>query len=124
VYAAVVMRDHVHMLVQPMRMADGVWDLGELLHSVKSFSAHQIAMARKDRRDAGPTFQATIQPTIQSTNQLTNQIWQDERYDRWIWDDDEFAEKWQYIADNPVKKGLAVTAKEYRWLYVSEERPL
>jgi REP element-mobilizing transposase RayT len=39
VYAAVVMPDHVHVLVQPLIKAEGVWDLGEILHSVKSFSA-------------------------------------------------------------------------------------
>ena len=108
VYAAVVMPNHVHVLAQPLAKGHSVWDLGELLHSVKSYSAHQIAKARKDRRDAGPT----------------RPIWQDERYDRWIRDDDEFAEKWQYIADNPVKEGLAATAVEYRWLYLLDERPL
>jgi REP element-mobilizing transposase RayT len=102
------MPDHVHVLARPLAKGDGVWDLAELMHSVKSFSAHQIAKRRKDRRDAGPT----------------SRIWQDERYDRWIRDDDEFAEKWQYIADNPVKEGLAATAEEYRWLYLLEERPL
>jgi hypothetical protein len=48
----------------------------------------------------------------------------DERYDRWIRVDDEFAEKSQYIADNPVKEGLAAAAVEYRWLYLLDERPL
>ena len=91
VYAAVVMPDHVHVLAQPLAKGDGVWELGELLHRVKSYSAHQIPKVSKDRRDARPTRPA-ISP-----------IWQDERYDRWVRDDDEFAEKWQYIADNPVK---------------------
>jgi REP element-mobilizing transposase RayT len=108
VYAAVVMPDHVHVLAQPLAKGDGVWDLGELLHSVKSYSAHQIAKARRDRRDAGPTPKS---------------IWQDERYDRWVRDEDEFAEKWQYIANNPEKEGLAATAAEYRWLYLLEQMP-
>jgi REP element-mobilizing transposase RayT len=53
VYAAVVMPDHVHVLAQPLPKGGGVWDLAELVHSVKSFSAHEIAKARKDRRLAG-----------------------------------------------------------------------
>jgi hypothetical protein len=36
-------------------------------------------------------------------------------------DEDEFAEKWQYIAENPVKEGLATTVAEYQWLYLLEE---
>ena len=114
VYAAVVMPDHVHVLAKPLAKGDGVWELGELLHSVKSFSAHQIAKARKDRRDADPTGLADL---------TSGPIWQDERYDRWVRDEDEFAEKWQYIADNPVKAGLAATAAEYKWLYLLEELP-
>jgi hypothetical protein len=43
VYAAVVMPDHVHALVQPLTLADGsAVNLGEIIHSVKSFGAHQI----------------------------------------------------------------------------------
>lgn len=118
VYVAVVMPDHVHALSQPLPKGDGVWELGELLHSVKSFSAHQIAKGRKDRPAAGPTSPVggTGVPPVCG-------IWQDERYDRWVRDEDEFAEKWQYIADNPVKEGLAATAAEYRWLYLIEEMP-
>ncbi len=44
VYAAVVMPDHVHVLGQPLiKKGGGTCDLGEILHSVKSFSAHKIA---------------------------------------------------------------------------------
>ena len=44
-------------------------------------------------------------------------IWQDERYDRWMRDEDEIAEKWEYIVGNPVKAGLVEQAEHYRWLY-------
>ncbi len=108
VFAAVVMPDHIHVLVRPLSKGDGDWDLAELLHSVKSYSAHRIAKARRNQSDTGPTSMS---------------IWQDERYDRWIRDIDEFAEKWQYIADNPVKAGLVRCSSDYRWLYLIEESP-
>ena len=108
-YAAVVMPDHVHILARPLQHDDGVWDLADLLHSVKSYSAHQISDARTKQRDAKSTGDT---------------IWQDERYDRWIRDDDEFAEKWQYIADNPVKAGLSLSSTDYRWLYLLDESPV
>lgn len=66
VYAAVVMPDHVHLLAQPLPKGDGVWDLAELLHSVKSYSAHRIAEVRPDRPQGGPG----------------KTVRQDERYDR------------------------------------------
>jgi REP element-mobilizing transposase RayT len=111
VYAAVVMRDHVHVLAQPLAKGHGVWEMGELLHSVKSFSAHQIA----ERRMLGG-----IRPSPAASS---GRIWQDERYDRWIRDGDEFAEKWQYIANNAVKIGLAATSADYPWHYLLEEAP-
>ena len=47
-FAACVMPDHVHFLIQPWPKADDgegytdFWPLSELLHSIKSFSAHGI----------------------------------------------------------------------------------
>jgi len=47
-YAGVIMPDHVHALVQPLTLpqSDGVYDLAEIIHSVKSFSVHQINLQR------------------------------------------------------------------------------
>jgi hypothetical protein len=76
------MVDHIHALAQPLIQSEsGTFDLGEIIHSVKSFSAHKI---NKKRGEKGS-------------------IWQDERYDRIVRDEVEFIEKWQYIRTNPVK---------------------
>jgi REP element-mobilizing transposase RayT len=107
VLAAVVMPDHVHVLACPLPKGEGRWDLGELLHSVKSFSAHAIAKLRKQAH-------APVGPAPRRSNS----IWQDERYDRWMRDEDEFAEKWEYIVGNAVKAGLVVSPERYRWLYL------
>jgi REP element-mobilizing transposase RayT len=106
VFAAVVMPNHVHTLVCPLPKGDGRWDLGELLHSVKSYSAHQIAKRRTT--DCYPVGPASRRSTS---------VWQDERYDRWMRDEDELAEKWEYIVGNPVKAGLVGVPEQYRWLY-------
>ncbi|MBM4273016.1 MAG: hypothetical protein FJ134_00920 [Deltaproteobacteria bacterium] len=98
VYAAVVMPDHVHVLAQPLKQEEGgVFDLGEILHSIKSFTSHKI---QKQRGQKGS-------------------VWQDERYDRIVRDEVEFGGKWEYIRHNPVKKELAPDPKEYPWLYES-----
>jgi REP element-mobilizing transposase RayT len=76
VFAAVVMPDHVHVLACPLPKGDGRWDLGELLHSVKSYSARQIAKAEETgtgRRRGGGT-----------ASRRCSSIWHDERYDRWM----------------------------------------
>jgi len=100
-YAAVIMPDHVHALVQPLtlRQSSGVFDLAEIIHSVKSFSVHKINRLRDGR----------------------GSLWQDERYDRIVRDEAEFLEKWQYIMNNPLKKELVQKWEDYPWLYMKND---
>jgi len=104
VYVAVVMPDHVHALVRPLpvepaRPAGGpVYELGELVGSVKKFSSLRIN-AKQNRRGT---------------------LWQDERYDRIMRDGREFDEAWAYIRNNPVAAELVATPEEYPWLYQGE----
>ncbi len=100
VLATVVMPDHVHVLTTPLRKGDGFWDLSELVHSVKSYSAHRI---NRHRAACGS-------------------VWLDERYDRWMRDDDEVAEKHGYILSNPVKAGLCASPHVYPWLFDATHR--
>jgi putative transposase len=96
VYAAVILPDHVHVLVQPLpHPGGGVYSLVEIIHSVKRFSVYQINKRRN----------------------VNGSLWQEERYDRIIRDEAEFLEKWNYIRNNPVKGGLATRPEDYPWLY-------
>ncbi|MFI5354249.1 MAG: REP-associated tyrosine transposase [Desulfobaccales bacterium] len=100
-YAAVIMPDHVHVLVQPLVLpeSEGVYNLAEIIHSVKSFSVHKI---NRQRGSSGS-------------------IWQDERFDRIVRDEAEFLEKWQYIMNNPLKKELVQSPEDYFWLYAKND---
>ena len=93
-YIATVMPDHVHMILRPLESAPNEWhQLPDILHSIKSYTAHAI---NKSRNDSGP-------------------LWQDESYDRIIRDADEFDEKANYIFENPVRSGLCAEANAYRF---------
>jgi putative transposase len=95
-YVAVVMPDHVHALAQPLtRSTGGTFNLAEILHSIKRFSARKINQERGVR----------------------GSLWQDERYDRIVRDEAEFLEKWQYIRKNALRAGLASNPEDYPWLY-------
>ncbi len=73
--AVVVLLDHVHLLARPLPCGKNRWySLGEVLHGVKSFTAHQINRRRK----------------------RTGSIWLDESYDRMVRDEAEFKEKLFY----------------------------
>src|SRR4030042_1632786 len=96
VFAAVVLPDHIHCLAQTLpHPAGGCFNLTELIHSIKSFTSHQV------NRRCGST----------------GSIWQIERFDRIVRDEAEFLEKWNYIRNNPVKANLAEYREDYPWLY-------
>lgn len=96
VYAAVVMPNHVHAITQPLAVPDGgAYNLSEIVRSVKTFSAR----------------------TINAQREVRGTLWQDERYDRIIRDEAELLQKWQYLRNNPVEKGLADSPEDYAWLY-------
>src|SRR5712691_9070847 len=76
--AYVVMDDHVHALVTPI----GSNSLQDILHSWKSFTAHQMG---RHRKQFGP-------------------VWQNEYFDRIVRDDKELGEKLDYILRNPWKR--------------------
>src|SRR5690242_19033040 len=98
-YAACVMPDHVHLLIQPLRIQEagkeGAYSLSEILHSIKSFSAHEVN--RKMKRK-GP-------------------VWVDESFDRMIRSESDLHKTWNYIWNNPRKIGLVGPMEEYPYIW-------
>ena len=97
-FAACVMPDHVHLLVQPWikeqndRGESVFWPLGELMHSIKSFTAKAI---NKEEGTRGS-------------------VWEQERFDRYVRGDRDLEEKFRYILENPMRAGLG---EDYRWVW-------
>jgi REP element-mobilizing transposase RayT len=102
-HAAVVMPDHVHLLLTPLRDENG-WphSMASILKLTKGTSAREVnrLMGR-----SGP-------------------LWQEESFDHVIRGDESFKEKLEYIRQNPLRRRLVDRPGEYRWLWVgdSEER--
>jgi len=95
-HTAVVMPDHAHLLLSPLRNVDG-WNfsLPQIMHAIKGVSARRINLLL-DRR--GP-------------------VWQEEFFDHVLRSNDSLTEKADYICQNPVRAGLVKTESEYRWLW-------
>ena len=85
------MPDHVHVVVAPLPDHD----LGSVLHSWKSYTAHLINL-RTHR--SGP-------------------VWQRESFDHLIRSAEDFDRFITYVEDNPVAAGLCATAD--RWPFSS-----
>ena len=94
-FAAVVMPDHAHLVLQP----NAEISFSRIMKGTKGASARKINVLKKQ----------------------TGQVWQDESFDRIIRDDDEFMQKLEYIESNPVKAGLVTSSTAYPHLYLDAE---
>ena len=97
-HCAVVMPDHVHLLVMPFESTN----LSTLMKQLKGGSSYRI------NRVLG----------------RTGPLWQHESFDHILRSDETLRMKTDYICDNPVRAGLVQSSSEYRWLWrAADERP-
>ena len=99
-YAACVMPDHVHLLIEPMiQRADNsgpvFFSLSKILHSIKSFTATRINKIEKANRA----------------------VWETESFDRLIRSESDLQEKFLYITRNPWNAGVAKRGEDYPWVW-------
>ena len=98
-HAAVIMPEHVHLLLTPMQDEDGwVYGLPAILKSTKGASARAV-------------------------NRLTNisgPVWQEESFDHVLRSQESLEDKLEYIRQNPVRRGLVRNPDDYRWLWVEK----
>jgi REP element-mobilizing transposase RayT len=97
-HAVVIMPDHVHLLLQPLRSQDGwPYPLVDILQSLKSTTAHHI---NKRLDHLGP-------------------VWEEESFDHVLRSDESLKEKVEYIRQNPVRRGLVKRPEDYKWLWIN-----
>jgi REP element-mobilizing transposase RayT len=95
-YAAVVMPDHVHLLLTPLRGDQTEsYHLPCIMQAIKGSSAHSVNQLL---RRSGP-------------------VWQEEYFDHVIRSYESLREKIEYIRQNPVRRGLAKVPEDYPWLW-------
>ena len=108
-YAACVMPDHVHLLLEPgikETAADGnavFFSLGEIFRSIKRHTAREI------NKTAG----------------ATGSVWEEEWFDRLIRSERDLQEKFDYIVRNPFDRGLDEKGP-YPWVWfpgISNDQP-
>ncbi len=99
-YAVVVMPDHVHFLVHPLRDKHGwAFPLVDIMQCMKGATAHRL---NKLLHRSGP-------------------VWEEESFDHVLRSDERLKEKVEYIRQNPVRRGLVERPEDYRWLWINPE---
>lgn len=98
-HAAVIMPDHVHLLLTPLADETGwPYSLPSIMKAIKGASARKI-------------------------NRLTGDegsVWQDESFDHVLRNDEGIREKMEYIRQNPMRKGLVARPEDYEWLWLED----
>jgi REP element-mobilizing transposase RayT len=98
--AAVVMPDHVHLLLTPIdQESNREFPLSKILQGMKGYSAREINKLKQSK----------------------GSLWLDENYDRIVRDHDEYLEKWNYLRNNPVKDGISQVPEDYPFLWEAGE---
>ena len=85
-----IMPDHVHLFA---RSAFDAKVLSTWIGSWKSISARRL------------------KPTLRWKDHL----WQDDYFDRFLRSGESYSEKWTYVANNPVRKGLCRRVEDWPW---------
>ena len=88
---AVVMPEHVHLIFLP-------------------FYDHALAAIVRVIKGRSARF-------VNSTTARQGPLWQREYFDRQLRGDEDLREKCEYVAMNPVRRGLVATPDDYRWLW-------
>ena len=98
-HAAVIMPDHVHLLLTPLYDEEG-WPYGlpAILKLIKGASARSVNK-------------------LLGTSGL---VWQEESFDHVLRSQESLNEKLEYIRQNPVRRGLVKNPEDYRWLWVEQ----
>ena len=103
-YAACVMPDHVHLLLEPqVRCNDEkggavFWSLGKILNGIRSGSARRI---NKFRQSFG-------------------RVWEEDYFDRYVRSESDLHEKFHYICQNPSRSCAVQSNEDYPWLWTPE----
>jgi putative transposase len=92
----VIMPDHVHLFAWPDRRAD---PLAGWMRMWQSISASRI------NRSLGGS----------------GTLWQADYFDRYLRSREDYTQKWDYVAQNPVRKGIATNPHEWPYRGVIHE---
>jgi alanyl-tRNA synthetase len=109
-YAACVMPDHVHLLIEPnikSQTAEGnpeFYSLTEILQPIKSATSHKILKARREA----------------TGNENIKHLWEKESFDRLIRSESDLIEKYDYVIYNPVRDEFVKQAQDYQWTWCRE----
>ncbi|HKV80796.1 MAG TPA: transposase [Candidatus Sulfotelmatobacter sp.] len=101
-YVAVVMPDHVHVILTPLIDARGteIFSLIKIMQAIKGASARAINQQSK----------------------RTGVVWQEESFDHVLRSSEGLDAKVEYVLQNPVRRRLVRDWRDYPWVWRREDK--
>jgi REP element-mobilizing transposase RayT len=102
-YVAVVMPDHVHMILTPLvdERRREIVSLIDIMQGIKGASARKINL-QMGRHGS---------------------VWQEESFDHVLRSSESLDVKVEYVLQNPARKGLVKEWREYPWTWQRQDQP-
>jgi putative transposase len=112
----VIMPDHIHLIVA----GDREFDLGMWVRGLKRVVAAAVIGGRHSRNSAAETAATTptaVATTFSPVGKLPS-LWERGFFDHSIRNSESYAQKWDYVRENPVRAGLV--SREEDWPFQGE----
>ena len=103
----VMMPDHIHVFVAGGRD----FNLGTWVRGLKRVVAAAVTGGRHRKHSAAETAAATTVLPVEKSQPL----WQRGFFDHLIRNTESYAQKWDYVRENPVRAGLVGKAEEWKY---------
>ena len=101
----VIMPDHIHLFVA----GDHEFDLGMWMRGLKRVVAAAVTGGRDGKDPAAETAPATSFSPLGKLQPL----WQRGFFDHLIRNTESYAQKWDYVRENPIRAGLVNTTEDW-----------
>jgi REP-associated tyrosine transposase len=109
----VIMPDHVHFFVRgDPNFALSPW-VGGLKRAISVAVSKDAVAARVSRAGSQKGLDISSQPARLPLQGRQNSLWQPGFFDHVLRSDESYAQKWEYVRDNPVRAGLVTSWQEW-----------
>jgi putative transposase len=106
IYAWVILDNHFHAILAAP-------DLANILRDLKSFTANQILAQLQSERRGWLLNQLRYYRAAHKPNE--HQVWQEGAHPQAIFDDEMMRQKFEYLHNNPVKRGFVTSPEHWRY---------
>ena len=98
------------------------WSVGR--YTIMPDHVHLFARATQDAKPLSrwvQTWKSLSSRRLMENSEVRSPVWQRDYFDRYLRSADNYTQKWNYVSENPVRKGLVQSTTDWPWKGVLED---